>query len=432
MINLLGVITMWLIILLLSMFSVAKYDIVAYGATPNDATDDTAAIRAAVQAAGSASRRTIFGTRRVFSSSPGAFIIERQSPEDNWGVKLPSNVTFDGTGIILKLRGNPSRFQVIGGDTCADVTIYNLKIDGGFVRPYGQEQVHALAFYRANDIAMYGVEAGNVPGSCVFLGDDTKQVTISDCRFYEFGQGGIEVTGGGLDRHSFTITNNSIAIPSSSTRELDVIVETSQPIGMLSILNNKFSREVKFSNVSSGSISGNHVGKVYGMHVSNVYMVNNNVAESIRCDNCDRVEMVDNRVGSIALRLGNNESSEDVVIMSNEVNGSGDIALYVEHVTGLYAEGNIITGNFDTAMLLSNVPSAELRHNRFTANMYGLNVVSGGPFQLDSLITVGNHFSGHTCDFRVATGVPIKTCIEDNKLSRNTRCITGGSVCAKK
>src|SRR3954454_14729109 len=67
-----------------------EFDITKYGATPDDATDDTAAIWRALSACGDAGGGTV-------TVPAGTFIVSRQKSETPI-LEIPSNTTFRGVG----------------------------------------------------------------------------------------------------------------------------------------------------------------------------------------------------------------------------------------------------------------------------------------------------------------------------------------------
>lgn len=77
----------------------AEFDITRYGATPNDATDDTTAIEDALTACGKANGGTVF-------IPAGTFILSRRGAESPI-LEVPSNTTVRGEGAASILKYDP-------------------------------------------------------------------------------------------------------------------------------------------------------------------------------------------------------------------------------------------------------------------------------------------------------------------------------------
>lgn len=413
-----------------------SFDIVAYGAVPNDGLDDTPAIRAACEAAGQA------GGGRVFSSLPGVFTIERQTENRFWGFVLPSNVTFDGTGIVLKngtsVTQSSSAFWTLGCDGCSNVTVKNVTIDGSFEPPYADgdwEQIHTIAFFNASNVTLDDVTTHNVSGNGVYFGSGTEDITVTNSLFYEFGRGAIGIAGGGLGRSGFYIVNNIMIVPAFYNNERDIDIEVANQISNVQIVYNTVSREMEIGGVDDCFIYDNHVGEggLQMIHVTGSTVTKNTLSGPLYCGNCDYTDISNNLIsaeGSVAaavisVRMQGPENSTGVSVRENQIVGRGQAGILAERCEDLLIKGNSIVGDFAFAARLLDGHSALLAANSLSGTDYGLSVEAGTRFPFVSLTAVENYISGGVCDVRIIVDVPILTCVEDNELAHGTRCFTG-------
>lgn len=202
-----------LLLVPLTTLHAADFDIAQFGATPNDATDDTLAIRAALEACGKAGGGTVFVPK-------GVFIVSRQKSETPI-LSIPAKTTVRGTGTesTLKFDGkvNQSNFWRMLGSTedCADITIRELHLDGSNTHPAyikGQtpEQSHGIFFYRRGGrIERVTVEdclIENFTGDCVAFSQGCRNFTIRNVTVRNFIRQGIQM-GGGKGDGGHLVTN---------------------------------------------------------------------------------------------------------------------------------------------------------------------------------------------------------------------------------
>lgn len=181
----------------------ADFDITQFGATPDDATDDTLAIRAALEACGKAGGGTV-------SVPKGVFIVSRQKSETPI-LSIPSKTTVRGIGTESTLKFdakvNDSNFWRMLGSTedGADITISDLHLDGAnthasYVKGKTPEQNHGIFFYRKGGrierVTVENCLIENFTGDCVSFSQGCRDFTIRNVTVRNFIRQGIQMGGG--------------------------------------------------------------------------------------------------------------------------------------------------------------------------------------------------------------------------------------------
>ncbi|MEW4527396.1 glycosyl hydrolase family 28-related protein [Maioricimonas sp. JC845] len=181
----------------------AEFDITNYGATPDDAGDDTLAIRAALKACGEAGGGTVV-------VPAGVFLVSRQGSESPI-LEIPSNTTVrgEGDGSVLKFdpRVNESNFWRMMGASkdCSDITIRDLHLDGSntheqYVKGETPEQNHGIFFYRKGgrieNVTIRDCLVENFSGDCVSFSQGCRGFTVRNVRVRNFIRQGIQMGGG--------------------------------------------------------------------------------------------------------------------------------------------------------------------------------------------------------------------------------------------
>lgn len=193
-----------LVLLLLATASfAADFDITQFGATPDDATDDTLAIRAALEACGKAGGGTV-------SVPKGVFIVSRQKSETPI-LSISSKTTVRGIGTESTLKFdakvNDSNFWRMLGSTedGADITIRDLHLDGAnthasYVKGKTPEQNHGIFFYRKGGrierVTVENCLIENFTGDCVSFSQGCRDFTIRNVTVRNFIRQGIQMGGG--------------------------------------------------------------------------------------------------------------------------------------------------------------------------------------------------------------------------------------------
>jgi parallel beta-helix repeat protein len=206
----------------------AVFNVLDFGATANDLSDDSAAIQAAIDAAYAAGGGTVY-------VPPGTFIVSGDKSNPSQGcVEVRSNVTLTGDGMgasVLKLADNfDERINGIVrtpvSETVTNVTISNLTIDGNRANNIGH-QAGIITGVKANEdgevhqnITISGVEVMNCTAYGVNPHEITYDLVIENCVSHGNGRDGFVadyIVDGvyrnnvsyGNDRHGFNIQNSS-------------------------------------------------------------------------------------------------------------------------------------------------------------------------------------------------------------------------------
>lgn len=258
-------------------------DIIDFGATPDDDTDDTAAIKATL-------KRAQDNGGGVVRIPTGTFIVSRQGSEACI-LEVPSNTTVQGVGTasILKFpdRINKTNFwRMIGSYRAVrNVTIRDLALDGSntlkkYVPGTTFEQNHGIWFYakdgKSTNITIDNVYSHHFSGDCIALGRGSVASVVRNCSFHDGLRCGIQVgvhSGGS----NIQVLNN---------RELPNVLIEGNPRGLHLEHNKGVSRVLVSGNVVYGpilagdgidglTITGNHAAFIIGNINSNVLVTNN-------------------------------------------------------------------------------------------------------------------------------------------------------------
>jgi hypothetical protein len=181
----------------------AEFNIRDFGATPDDATDDTQAVRAAL-----ASCEKAGGGSVVIPA--GVYIVSRQASESPI-LELPSNALIRGEGAasVLKFdaRVNQSNFwRLLGAATtgCRNTTICHLRLDGSNTHPKyvpgkTPEHNHGIFLHAEKgvieNIALRDLLIENFSGDCVGVSRGCRNITITGVTVRNFVRQGIQLAG---------------------------------------------------------------------------------------------------------------------------------------------------------------------------------------------------------------------------------------------
>ena len=179
------------------------FTITDYGATANDATDDTQAINATLAACKEAGGGTVI-------IPTGTFVVSRQGSESPI-LEIPALTTVrgDGDGSILKFDPavNDSNFwRMLGaGSDAHDITIRDLHLDGSnthqrYIKGKTPEQNHGLFFYRRGglieNVTIQDCLIENFSGDCVSFSQGCRGFIVRNVRVRNFIRQGIQIGGG--------------------------------------------------------------------------------------------------------------------------------------------------------------------------------------------------------------------------------------------
>ena len=197
--------SLWGVIVLICAHSAAAatYDIRDFGATPDDETDDTLAIRSCFEACHEAGGG-------VIEIPTGTFLVSRQGAESPI-LELPSQTLIRGEGpaSVLKFpeRVNDTNFWRMlgaGGRDCRDVTIRDLHLDGSntfqsYDPGVTPEHNHGIFLHRASgvieNILIEDCLIENFSGDCVGMSVGCRQITVRSVTLRNFVRQGIQMAG---------------------------------------------------------------------------------------------------------------------------------------------------------------------------------------------------------------------------------------------
>jgi hypothetical protein len=275
--------TLLLLVVATGSLNAAEFDITQFGATANDGTDDTTAIKEAMTACGTA------GGGKVFVPA-GTFIVSRQASEACI-LEVPSNTTVQGIGAasILKFpdRVNETNFwRMIGSYRAVrNVTIRDLALDGSNTWTKYEpgttfEQNHGIWFYakdgKSTNITIDNVYSHHFTGDCIALGRGSVASVIRNCSFHDGLRCGIQVG----------VHDGGSNIQVLNNRELPNVLIEGNPRGLHLEHNKGVSRVLVAGNVVNGpilagdgidglTITDNHAAFILGNINRNVLVTNN-------------------------------------------------------------------------------------------------------------------------------------------------------------
>jgi hypothetical protein len=183
--------------------SAAPFNIVDFGATPNDDDDDTAAVVKTLAACEKAGGGTVL-------VPAGTFVITRQGAESPI-LTVPSNTTLCGEGAASTLqfpqRASESNFWRMLGNGSAgarNIAIRDLHLDGGNTHTaYTKgvpEQNHGIFLYAKDatveNVLIERLLVENFSGDCVAIGVGCRNVTVRDVAMRNFLRQGVQMAGG--------------------------------------------------------------------------------------------------------------------------------------------------------------------------------------------------------------------------------------------
>ncbi|MCB1783643.1 MAG: right-handed parallel beta-helix repeat-containing protein [Alphaproteobacteria bacterium] len=332
------------------------FDARDYGATPDDNTDDTAAIQAALDAAHAA------GGGQVYLGA-GTYTISGTGKASDGGLNIYSNTEFYGDGMgqtILKLADGWS--DKISGlvrtpvnEVTENVIIRDLTIDGN----------------RDNTTAMVdGLMTGVLPGSSAY----DNNILIERVEIHD------------VSRIAFN--------PHEQTHNLTI------------------RDSVAHDNSWDGFIADFIVGGVYEGNVAynndrhgfNVVTHSNNVVlkDNIAYDNAENGIVIQRGAGSQTIDGWEDMLNFNILVENNEVYGNGTNGILVKQAEFVQIVGNIIYDNGDDGVQLEGAHDVLVADNAITATINGVEVRAytgslGGPGDsynntiIDNIIVAGKY-----------------------------------------
>ncbi len=190
------------------------FDITDFGATPDDASDDTHAIERALEACGKAGGGSVF-------VPAGVFLLSRHGAESPI-LEVPPGTTLHGEGHASTLKfteaANAGNFwRMIGAPVATgtrDVVIRDLHLDGAntfpaYVKGETPEHNAGIWFYSRDqvieNITIRNVFAENFAGDCIAVSRGCRAITIRDCTLRNFLRQGIQM-GGDENARDYLVT----------------------------------------------------------------------------------------------------------------------------------------------------------------------------------------------------------------------------------
>lgn len=276
-------ISLALVLVLAAGVRAAEFDIRQYGATPNDGTDDTQAIRKALDACAKAGGGTVW-------VPAGTYLVSRQKSESPI-LELPSHTILRGEGAasIFKFdsRVNQSNFWRMlgaGSQDCRNVTIRDLHLDGSnthpkYVKGETPEHNHGIFLYREKgvieNITLQDLLVENFSGDCIGLGHGCRNITIRGVSLRNFVRQGIQL-GGGSGARDYLVTGcqdlEGTVEPGGSTLH----VEHARGLTGVVLSDNRCRHSILAGGVDGLVIRGNLVtGCILGNYDSNTIVQGN-------------------------------------------------------------------------------------------------------------------------------------------------------------
>ena len=345
----------------------ATFNIVDYGATPDDDTDDTVAIAKALAASDAVGGGTVF-------VPAGTFLITRQGAESPI-LMLPSNTILCGEGSASTLqfpkRASESNFWRMlghGPEGMRNVTIRDLHLDGSNTHPaYFKgvpEQNHGIFLYAreavVENVTIERLLIENFSGDCVAAGYGCRNLTIRDVAMRNFLRQGIQM-GGGNGARDYLVTGchdlEHTITPGGST----IHVEHARGLQNVQIIANRCRKSILAGGVDGLLIRDNVVaGRIEGNGNTNSI-----VSGNIVCGHAG--------VTRALMQFG---YADGLIVRDNILRANADSAQAGLYIWGksrynanpgrdVAVSGNLITSG-DTGIFLNGVDGATIGQNRIT------------------------------------------------------------------
>jgi hypothetical protein len=365
----------------------AEFEILQFGATANDETDDTAAIEDALAACGQAGGGTVV-------VPAGTFILSRRDHESPI-LEVPPNTTICGEGpaSVLKFAAkvNQSNFwRMIGAPVDGgtnNVVIRDLHLDGSnthakYVKGETPEHNAGLWFYNKDhlieNVHVQNVFAENFSGDCMAFSYNCRGITVRDCTLRNFIRQGIQL-GGSPGSRDYLVTGCRDLEHSVQPGGSTIHVEHARGLRNVIIENNKCRKSILAGGVEGMMIRGNTVtGKIIG----------NSNTDLLLCDNIVRAGGAPGAVVQLGYTKGlivrgniihgsennpagiyvwgnsryNDQPGEDVLISANQITAS-EHAISLNGTTNVRIQGNLLKAakpllQKRTAGLISDIDDA--------------------------------------------------------------------------
>ncbi len=364
-----------------------EFNVEKFGATPNDETDDTAAITAALAACEQA------GGGAVFFPS-GTFIVARPGVADPI-LKVPSNTTLRGEGAasVIKFAASVTNFWRMfgtGPEGCRNVVIRDLHLDGSNTHPRyekGKTPEHNAGIYLSakdgviENVVIRDLLVENFAGDCVAIGRGCRNITVRDVAVRNFIRQGIQLAGDENAR-DYLVTGCQDLEPTIEPGGSTIHVEHARGLTGVIIQGNRCRRSILAGGVNGLIIRDNIVhGRIEGNGDENALVQGNTVFGSatnkavlIQFGYADGLVVKDNIVVGANDEQGgiyvwgasryNAEPSQRVVVAGNVLRVKGQ-AVSLNGVNGGLVHDNLVEGGDEvSAVKLSRCENVTVRTER--------------------------------------------------------------------
>lgn len=343
-----------------------EFNIVDFGATTGDTTDDTTAIEKALTACADAGGGTVM-------IPAGTFMLSRRGAESPI-LEMPPNTTLRGQGPASILKFTPevnqgNFWRMIGapvdGET-RNVVIRDLHLDGSsthteYIKGKTPEHNAGLWFYNKDhiieNITVLNVFAENFSGDCMAFSYNCRSITIRDCTLRNFIRQGIQL-GGSPGSRDYLVTGcrdlEHTVRPGGST----IHVEHARGLQNVIIEHNQCRKSILAGGVDGMIIRGNTItGKLVGNGNSNLIVSDNIIRANgtsgsvVQFGYTKGLTIRGNTIlGIDANAVGlyvwgnsryNDQPGEDVIISDNQITAA-DQAISLNGATNVRIHGNLL------------------------------------------------------------------------------------------
>ncbi len=358
------------------------YDITTFGATADDATDDTPAILKALEAAKTA------GGGVVFVPS-GTFTVTRQGSESPI-LAIPSDTVVEGNGpsSILKFADTVNNFWRMFGapaEGCKNVTIRDLHLDGSnkldaYVKGETPEHNHGI-FFSVKDgvienVMIRDLLVENFSGDCIAVGRGCRNITIRDVSLRNFIRQGIQM-GGDENARDYLVTGCQDLEHSVKPGGSTIHVEHARGLKNVIITGNRCRKSILAGGVDGIIIRDNVIdGRLVGNGNSNALIQGNvirgfeeNGSAVVQFGFCEGLILRDNIVSSTNEKANgiyvwgasryNPEPSKNVIVKDNFIRVKGT-PVYLNGVNGGSVEDNLSEGGVVKAVDAKRIEKVDL------------------------------------------------------------------------
>jgi hypothetical protein len=344
----------------------AEFEIVQFGATAGDETDDTAAIEEALAACGQAGGGTVV-------IPAGTFMLSRRNNESPI-LEVPPNTTIRGEGAasVLKFAANVNQsnfWRMIGAPVdggTQNVVIRDLHLDGSnthakYVKGETPEHNAGLWFYNKDhmieNVTVQNVFAENFSGDCMAFSYNCRGITVRDCTLRNFIRQGIQL-GGSADSRDYLVTGCRDLEHSVQPGGSTIHVEHARGLKNVIIENNQCRKSILAGGVNGMIIRGNTVtGRIVGNGNTDLLLSDNIVRASgtpgavVQLGYTKGLIVRGNIVhGSEHNAAGiyvwgnsryNDQPGENVLICANQIT-AGEHAISLNGTTNVRIQGNLL------------------------------------------------------------------------------------------